>query len=96
LLVKKLTAKKERLAPISRFQTKTIIEQFWEASDVVRKTSTKFARQKDGTDLSNHYHEIGIRAVASATHNARHRGRSSTAAESKHETKYRTEEDTDE
>jgi hypothetical protein len=50
-LAEKLIRKKERLARTSRFQTNTIIEQFGRESDVVPKTITKSARQKDGTEF---------------------------------------------
>jgi hypothetical protein len=53
-------------------------------------------KTEPSSDLSRHYREIGIKAVASATGDTRHRARSSTAAEGKHETKHRTKEDTDE
>jgi hypothetical protein len=54
-------------------------------------------KTEPGSDLSRHYREIGIKAVAAAARNAPHRGSGSAAdAESNREKENRTNEDTDE
>jgi len=95
----KLTGTMARISRFQRRRSSTILG----GDPVSSKKPTRNLHGKKtepSSDLSWHYREIGIKAVAAATHNAPHRHISTAAAESNRETENRTEnrtkEDTDE
>jgi hypothetical protein len=78
------------------FPTKTIIAQLFWRVPMSSKNQTRNLhgnKTKPPSDLSRHYREIGIKAVAAAARNASHRGSRST---NNREKENRIEEETDE